>query len=126
MSRAATDFTSKARAAWGGTPPEWVEALAAEATRTSASAVAVRLGYSPPVISEVIANRYRGDVQGVAEAVRGAFLGAEVGCPVLGSIGRDHCLEQQRKPFMATSSVRTRLYRACRGGCPHSRIGGEK
>lgn len=126
MSRVATDFTAKARAAWGEDPPDWVEALAAEATRTSASTVAVRLGYSPPVISEVIANRYRGDVARVAELVRGAFLGAEVECPVLGAIGRDHCLEEQRKPFMTTSSVRTRLYRACRDGCPHSRIGGEK
>ncbi len=126
MSRAPTDFTAKARAAWGEDVQEWVLALAAEATRTSASAVATRLGYSPPVISEVIANRYRGDVSRVAEKVAGAFLGAEVGCPVLGAIGRDQCLEEQRKPFMTTSSVRTRLYRACRGGCPHSRIGGEK
>ena len=127
MSRAPIDFAAKARAAWGDALPDWIEAIADEATRTTASAVAARLGYSAPVISEVLANRYRGDVAGVEQAVRGVYLGAVVACPVLGELGTMRCREEQAKPFMATSSVRTRLYRACRDGCPHSRItGGEK
>lgn len=122
--RQAVDYAAKAIEAWGD-PPDWVIALAEEANRTSASAVAGRLDYSASVISEVISNRYRGVVERVAEAVRGALMGATVRCPVLDEIGRDRCLAEQRMPRLATSSVRARLYRACRAGCPHSRIGGD-
>ena len=47
-----------------------------------------------------------------------------VECPVLGEIPADRCLLEQRKPQAASSPQRLRLYRACRSGCPHSRIKG--
>nr|WP_284701207.1 transcriptional regulator [Rhodoplanes tepidamans] len=105
--------------------PAWVEALAEEATRTSQSTAASRIGYSAPVVSAVLSRSYKGDYAAVEARVSGALMGATVDCPVLGEIARDHCLDQQRLGFAATSSVRARLYRACRAGCRHSRIKGE-
>lgn len=116
------DFTAKALAAYGDALPDWVEELAVEATATSLKAAAKRIGYSDAVLSHVFSGRYAGDLARVEEKVRGALMGATVQCPVLGEIGRDHCLDQQRMPFSATSSIRSKLYRACRSGCPHSRI----
>lgn len=117
-----TDFRETARAAWGQLIPDWVEALAQEATRTSGVEVAKRIGYSAAVVSHVLRNAYRGDLERVEAKVRGALMGATVMCPVLGEIGRDRCLDEQKKPFNASSSIRSRLYRACRAGCPNSRL----
>jgi hypothetical protein len=118
------DHVAKARAAWGDMPA-WIEALAAEATRTSGNAAAARIGYSPAVVSAVLSRTYRGDYTRVAEKVAGALMGVTVDCPVLGEIARDRCLDEQTRGFSASSSVRARLYRACRGNCPHSRIKGD-
>lgn len=47
---------------------------------------------------------------------------ATVACPVAGELRMHHCLQNQRMPFAATNPQRVRLYRACRAGCPHSRL----
>ena len=118
--RSATDFVAKAVAAWGDAMPDWVGALAAEANRTSSQEAAVRIGYSPAVVSQILSNAYPGDVDRVAQKVRGALLGHRVICPVLGEIGKDICIEQQGKPFSSSSSMRVRLYHACKT-CPNRR-----
>jgi hypothetical protein len=73
----------------------------------------------------VFANAYTGDLARVEAKVRGALMGATVVCPILGEIGRDVCLDEQKKPNTGASSIRSKLYRACRAGCPHSRISRE-
>ncbi len=114
----------KAAHAWGGTAPDWVGELAAMAQVQGLNACASRLGYSPAVISQTIGNKYRGDLSKVEDKVRGALMGATVVCPVLGEIGRDACLTWQGKPRAVTNAIRTRVYRACRSGCAHSRLKG--
>lgn len=116
------DFVAKARGAWGDDLPDWVRVVAEEATRTSLAVVAGRTDLSVGLFSNVIANKYPGDMERVELVVRGALMGLTVTCPVLGDIARNVCLEEQRRPFSATSSVRSRTYRACRSGCPHSRL----
>lgn len=116
------DPLETARAAWGEKIPGWVEALAEEARRTSGAAAAARIGYSAPTVSAVLARKYKGDVSRVAAKVAGALMGVTVDCEVLGEITRDRCLDEQARGFSASSSVRARLFRACRGSCPHSRI----
>lgn len=123
-SRTKTDFLAKVRASYGPDLPDWVEELAMHASSNSAVMTAKKLGYSPAVLSHVFANSYAGDLARVEDKVRGALMGAMVICPILGEIGRDHCLDQQKKPFQATSSIRSKIYRACRNGCSHSRISG--
>lgn len=115
-------FATIARAAWGEGAPDWVLVLAAESDRITAAAAAKRIGYSGGAVSSVLRAKYPGDLAAVEGSVRGALMGAVVECPVLGEIGRDQCLREQGMPRAATSAVRSRLYHACRSGCPHSRL----
>lgn len=115
------DFVANVIEAWK-TPPDWVLELAMEAVRTTATKAAKRIGYSPAVLSAVFANKYKGSLKVVEARVRGALMGLTVNCPVVGEIGRDRCLNEQRMGMTGASSVRARLYRACRGGCEHSRL----
>ncbi len=100
----------------------WLDTLRAECARRSQAQVAKLLSYSPAVVNQVLQGSYRGDLKAVQKAVEGVFLGAVVQCPVLGEIASNRCLEEQAKPFAATNAQRVALYRACRGGCPHSRL----
>lgn len=118
-------FADKARSAWGaaGAAPDWVAELAALADREGLKGAGKRIGYSTGAVSTVINGRYAGDMTRVEEKVRGALMGVVVACPALGEIGRDACLDWQKKPFAATSAIRVAVFRACRGGCPHSTLG---
>lgn len=120
------DFRARAKEGWDGEPPDWIEALAEACQASSQSSVARRLGISASQVSQAIAKRYRAPLDRLEQRVRGALMGANVSCPVLGEIGRDRCISEQAKPFTAASSVRTRLHRACRSGCEHSRLEKER
>lgn len=113
---------AKAVAAWGEDLPLWVRVLAEECDRTTARAAAARIGYSAGLVSNVLANKYGGDMQAVELKVRGALMSATVGCPLLGDLATDICLDHQRSPWSARNPQSALLYRACRSGCPHSRI----
>lgn len=110
---------------WGKDAPEWVRILAARCDETSQKKAAEEIRYSSAVVNQVLKNCYTGDIVSVEQAVRGAFLNASVPCPVLGTLTLNVCLQHQRAKFHATNSTRVRLYRACRRGCPHSKMGGE-
>lgn len=114
-------FAEKAAQAWD-VVPDWVVCLAACADRDGLRGAEKMVGYSASALSTVLNNRYPGDVARVAEKVRGALMGETVICPVLGEVGRNECLDWQKKPFAATSSIRVAVYRACRAGCPHSAL----
>jgi hypothetical protein len=122
MSPPKVDFLAKAKMAWGAALPDWVEALALEASRTTATKAAQRIGYSSAVLSHVFSKNYPGDIARVEAKVRGALMSAVVNCPVVGEIGLDRCLDEQRMGNTGASSIRAMLYRACRSGCQHSRI----
>jgi len=113
-------FAEKAAAAWSPAP-DWIAELARLADKEGLGGAERRIGYSRSAISTVINNKYAGDLDRVAEMVRGALMAATVDCPVLGEIGRDRCLNEQNEPFRATSAYRAQLYHACRNGCPHAR-----
>jgi hypothetical protein len=117
-----TDFLANARKGWGETPPDWIVRLAEECDRASASEVARRLDYSVAVISGVVLNSYKGDVDKVEAKARGAYMGELVDCPVLDEIERDRCIAEQGFKHLGSSAVRAKLYRACRSGCPHSHV----
>lgn len=111
-----------ARAAWDGAPPAWVMALAEECDLTSQAKAGRRIGYSASVVNGALKRIYKGSMNDVQRAVEGALMGATVDCPVLGQIPKNQCLTNQRTPLTASSPVRAALWRACRGGCPHSRV----
>jgi hypothetical protein len=120
--RSKTDFTVIARDAWGEDLPDWVAELAAYATRTSGKLASEKIGYSGALVTQVCRRAYPGDMGRVEEKVRGALMGVTVVCPILGEIGRDRCIDEQKHPKSTASSIRVKLYRACRSGCPHSMI----
>lgn len=117
---ARVDFVAKARAAWSDAAPPEVIILAEACNAATQSAVAARVGYSPGAISAVLANKYLGDMISVRARIRGALMAETVMCPILGEIGRDRCLTEQKRPFAATNSTRARLYHACKT-CPNRR-----
>lgn len=117
-------FTAKVARAWD-VVPDWILELAASADRHGLKDAGASIHYSDGAVSQVLANKYRGDLARVEDAVRGALMGLNVECPVLGTIGRDRCLDEQKQPFRATSAFRAQLYHACRGGCPNARSKGD-
>lgn len=115
----------KAKAAWGEVP-DWLEVLADECGKASQKKVSMKLKVSSTVVNRIISNTYEGDVEKFAEKVRGTYMSARVECPVLGEIGRDRCIAEQGKKQTFENPLRPKIYRACRSGCIHSRLGGGK
>lgn len=97
----------------------WIEVLRKACESSSQAAVARRIGYTSPVVNQVLAGTYPGNLQRVQAAVEGALMNATVDCPVLGEISRAQCIAWQRRPFTPTNPLAVRMYRACRN-CPHS------
>ncbi|TWB58713.1 hypothetical protein [Nitrospirillum viridazoti] len=113
---------SSATEAWG-TPPAWVEALARECDSSNQRRAALRVGYSAATVSMVLSNRYKGDLKAVEAAVRDTLMRSTVTCPALGEISGEDCRRHQAAPFSAINPSAVAVFRACRGGCCHSRIG---
>jgi transcriptional regulator with XRE-family HTH domain len=100
----------------------WLAALRLACKEKSQAAVARRLGLSPATVNQVLKSSYKGNLRAIEERVRGALMGWTVDCPILGDIRRNVCLDWQAKPFAATNEQRVMLYRACRSGCPYSKL----
>ena len=120
-------FSIKARRAFGKkTVPDWVMVLAEFADEFGLGGAADKIGYSRAALSTVLSGKYRGTWANVEAAVRGALMGINVECPVLGEIGLDKCLFWQRRQLSVASPQSIKLFHACRGGCPHAQISGGK
>lgn len=104
---------TRARAAWGGELPDWVKAMADECDRTTQAAVAKQLKLSTSTINQVLGRQYKAALGKIEAAVRGQFLNETVSCPVMGTIRRDICLREQKRPFTTTNPIRVQLFRAC-------------
>ncbi len=110
-----------ARSAWAPLP-DWVEVLAGKCAEMSQRQVAERIGYSGGMVSQLLRNRYRGNLAAIEDAVRGAWMGATVLCPVMGSIPTDACQDWQKKSreFVPSNRLRARMQTAC-SKCPRCR-----
>lgn len=118
MNAARESAVAKASRVWPEPLPDWIVALAEACDATTGRAVAAQLGVSPAAVSRVLGGTY-GDATAMERRVRDCIMTAVIMCPVLGEIPRERCLEEQRRPFAATNTMRVRLYRACNNGCPH-------
>lgn len=116
-----------AKAAWGEPLPDWIGVLAEQCMATSQAKAASRIGYSGSMVSQLLRAKYRGDLAAVETAVRGAWMGATISCPTLGSLPSDQCLEWQKKArkFVPSNRQRARMYSACRA-CPVCKTNAEK
>ncbi len=108
-----------ARGLWGDPVPDWIIVLAEECGRSSQSKVAKRMGRSAALVSNVLRNKYSGDMQAVEDVVRGVFMGQRIDCPALGQTSTAACRDWQAmsRTFSNENSERVRMYRACRS-CP--------
>lgn len=100
-------------------PPDELDALRAAVARLGTqAAVAKALGVSAGTVSNALNGRYIGDVDALAQRVRGALMNELVSCPVMGELSVKHCLDYQTRPLVFTNPTRVRLHRACKT-CPH-------
>lgn len=102
--------------------PKWLVVLQEKCNQASQRQVADHLGVSNAVISQVLKQKYKGDVDSVEKKVRGAWMGETVNCPVLGELDLNKCLQYQRQKMSAVNPLRVQLYRACNGRCENSQI----
>lgn len=108
-----------ARLSWGDELPDWVETLAIECGKTSQARVAKALDRSAATISQTLRRKYPGDLDGLAERVRGVFLNQVIACPALGTMPSNVCQDWQAKAkvFQTGNPTRVRMYRECHR-CP--------
>lgn len=117
-------YAQKAQAAWAP-PPDWVAELAGHADAHGVKATAKLIGYSVSAVSVIVNNKgQKLNLARIEEIVRGALMGSSVECPERGDMPRDVCLAWQARPYSVTSAAAVRMYRACRSGCPHSKLKG--
>lgn len=112
-----TAAAAKVRAAWGPSPPDWVAALALACDQTSQNKAAARVGMSSAVVSQVLAAKYPGNLDAVADKVRASLLAETVDCPAMGVMDLSSCLDWRgkAKTFQPTSALRGLMYDACAG-----------
>lgn len=115
-----------ARKAWGEPLPNWVETLALACMATSQAKVAKQLDRSPALISQILHNKYPGDVAGIQERVRGVFMDGRVACPGLGEIAVQMCQDWRAKSgkLEVGNPLRVRMFRAC-NACPRNQAAKE-
>lgn len=122
--RPAGGYSAAAVAAehWGDAAPDWVRALAKACDETSNRVAAEAIGRSASVISQVLRRSYPGSMEEVERRVRGAFMDLTVDCPIEGEISTAACARFQDMPRPNGDARLVRIFRACRSGCPHSRL----
>lgn len=105
-----------AREHWGDDLPDWVEVLALAIDQTSQNRAAAQIGRSAALVSNVIRNKYTGDMVAVELAVRAGLMKETVTCPVLGEIALATCLDWRNaaKHFAPVNTSRVTMYRACK------------
>jgi hypothetical protein len=108
---------------------EWLEVLKAECDKASQSKVGQLLrkgqrdGFpSSTVINQVLKDKYPGRTDRLQALVEGIYMSTSVQCPVVGDIPSDQCIGYQRRPYSSANPTRIKLFQACRGGCPHSKL----
>lgn len=103
---------------WGAFIPDWISVLAEECDASSQRQIAEVLGVSTALISNVLGNKYTGDLTRIEQEVNARFLRSEVDCPVLGTIPAADCFDHQGRQFSTANPVTVKLFRAC-PNCPN-------
>ena len=108
------------------TTNNWLHVLKDEVEKQGMRKVAEKLGVSKATVSQVVNDKYKASTHVIQQRVEGVFMAFTVDCPILGDIAVNQCLEHQNRKFAATNHIRVALYKACRNGCPHSKLCGSK
>ena len=101
--------------AFSALPADVKAVLVAEVKRFGSQVkVAEKLRVTGPVIRMLIKDKYPGSVKTMVDRIRGEFMGDTVVCPVLGTLNKRDCLDNQALPMAFTNPVRAALGRACK------------
>ena len=100
----------------------WLDELRAACAKLGQKEIARRIGYSSAVVSQVLHEKYPGDLGRVQACVEGVLMKRVVDCPTLGEITLNVCHGHQARKFSTTNPMRVQMYRACRCQCPHSTL----
>lgn len=94
---------------------DWIDVLREACKSPSSQAdIARRLGVSRTMISLALQGRYEGNLGRLESLVRGTLMAETVECPVMGTISRRTCLDEQARPFAPTNPQRVQVWRTCR------------
>ena len=100
-------------------PQDAMDALVELKQHHSQAEIARKLGVSDGTISNALKGRYIGNVDALAERIRGELLNQTVRCPILGQITSRICQDERKKPFHTANPMRVQLWRACKT-CIHN------
>jgi hypothetical protein len=100
-------------------PDDAMQALLQLKEHLKQSEIAARIGVSEGTISNALKGRYIGNVEALAERIRGELLNQTVKCPILGEITSRICQDERKKPFHTANPMRVQLWRACKA-CPNN------
>lgn len=103
---------------------DWLTALREACQASSQSAVARRLGVSASMVNQALKGTYKGDIERLQALVEGSLMSQTVDCPATGDMPKHKCLEHQGRPrsMAFVNPYFSKLYLACRSGCPHSKL----
>lgn len=117
----------------------WLGALRAECQRTTQAQAAARIGVSETTTSQVLSGTYKANTIRIERRVRGALMGAQCDCPVMGEVSTRVCQDvQERQPGKGGTGIgnpqHAQAWHACRGSgrfskagqCPHFNGAGAK
>lgn len=76
--------------------------------------VAAELHVSSAVISTLLRDKYPGNVETMEQRIRGQFMAETLLCPVMGTLSKRSCLDNQALPQAFTNPMRAALGRACK------------
>lgn len=99
--------------------PRWIEELTKQCSTLGRAKVSEKIGYGKTVISQVLNDKYPGNLEEVEKAVRGAFMGDTVMCPILDEIGLNLCQQYHKNKPSTVNPTRVRLARTC-PNCEHN------
>lgn len=101
---------------------KWLEVLRQQVTENGQPKVAKMLGVSTACVSQVVNEKYPGDMPRIEKLVEGAFLQKCVNCPVLGELPLHECMKHQARKGVSSNPLYMQLYKSCRSGCPFSSL----
>lgn len=101
---------------------DWMAELNHQIKLKTQRKVAAELQVSATMVNQVVNGTYPGSLDTIRIKVEGKYLNSCVSCPVLGDIPVNECLENQQRPFSASNPQRVKVFRACRAGCPNSKL----
>lgn len=100
---------------------KWLQVLKEQVEIHGQKPVAAKLGISNGTVSQLVNEKYPGDMAKMQARVESVYLNKTVNCPVLGKIGWHQCQANQKNEH-TSNPMKLRLYRACRSGCEHSEL----